>query len=129
MIKVSNLYECNKEHKVIGLKFCCTKYNSSIARGQYLDLSVLYIIDGEIQYAKKEYADKHDIRDENNICNWETVKKVLKVFFDDSPEQVDVIIKNLTEDSIGYSIIENIIDKKINKLEKKQKKLELLKKS
>lgn len=128
VIEIHPIYECNRYHKQIGTKFYYyTKYHHEMLGTQTISYHI-NIYDGEIEYASGTMVKTHDIRDNIDESNWESVKEILSIFKNTDFEKFKILYGMLDKNSIGHSIAESIIDENIKELEENVKKLQLLKK-
>ena len=119
MIGLREIYEHEKK---VGIILSYSLNNENYGYNQK-EVYVIKVINGEIVYTSSIYGGIYNQED-----NWVVVEKVLEMFLNLSLEYTKILIDNLNSDSIGYQIMLQIIDNKINILKTKQDKLSLIKK-
>ena len=124
MIGLREIYEHEKK---VGIILSYSLNNENYGYNQK-EVYVIKVINGEIVYTSSIYGGIYNQEDDIQKYNWVVVEKVLEMFLNLSLEYSKILIDNLNSDSIGYQIMLQIIDNKINILKTKQDKLSLIKK-
>ena len=124
MIGLREIYEHEKK---VGIILSYSLNNENYGYNQK-EVYVIKVINGEIVYTSSVYGGIYNQEDDIQKYNWVVVEKVLEMFLNLSLEYTKILIDNLNSDSIGYQIMLQIIDNKINILKTKQDKLSLIKK-
>ena len=124
MIGLREIYEHEKK---VGIILSYSLNNENYGYNQK-EVYVIKVINGEIVYTSSIYGGIYNQEDDIQKYNWVVVEKVLEMFLNLSLEYTKILIDNLNSDSIGYQIMLQIIDNKINILKTKQDKLSLIKK-
>ena len=124
MLGIRDIYEHEKK---VGIILSYSLNNENYGYNQK-EVYVIKVINGEIVYTSSIYGGIYNQEDDIQKYNWVVVEKVLEMFLNLSLEYTKILIDNLNSDSIGYQIMLQIIDNKINILKTKQDKLSLIKK-
>lgn len=84
--------------------------------------NIIMVLNGEIVFAS---LIKNNIYNLDNK-NWYILEKLLELFLKKDFNYLKVLVNYLNEDSLGYKLIKQIIEEKINELKIKEEDLKLI---
>lgn len=120
MVFMQPIYKRDRYHTQIGTVFYYYIKDDHEMFDSQPTACMIDIIDGEIKYASGTMIEPHNIHnitdniDENN---WETVKKVLGIFKNADFEKFKILYGILDKNSVGHTIAESIIDENTKTIE------------